>query len=95
MREYMVPDRLSFINPRIIILAIAGLALLALLVFGIRALYCATASETADVQLESDPPMTTETVAPKSVEKPAAPKTAPKADAAPRTQQNIPSLYID
>ena len=95
MREYSTPTSAFQLNPRLIILAAAGLALLALLVFGIRALYCATASETADVQLESDPPMTTETVAPKSVEKPAAPKTAPKADAAPRTQQNIPSLYID
>ena len=84
MREYMVPDRLSFINPRIIILAIAGLALLALLVFGIRALYCATASDNAAEAQESV-----------EAEEPATPKTAPKANAAPRTQQNIPSLYID
>ena len=95
MREYSTPAHAFQPNPRLVILAVAGLVILAGLVFGIRALYCATASETADVQLESDPPMTTETVAPKSVEKPAAPKTAPKADATPRTQQNIPSLYID
>ena len=88
MREYTVPDRLNFINPRIIILAVAGLALLVLLVFGIRALYCATSSDdTAEVQEsgEAEAP-----AAPKT-----APRTAPKANAAPRTQQSIPSLYID
>ena len=88
MREYSVPDRLNFINPRLIILAVAGIALLVLLVFGIRALYCATSSDdTAEVQesVEAEAP-----VAPKT-----APRTAPKANAAPRTQQKIPSLYID
>lgn len=88
IREYTVPDRLNFINPRIIILAVAGLALLVLLVFGIRALYCATSSDHAAETQESV-----------EVEAPAAPKTAPtaaaKANAAPRTQQKIPSLYID
>ena len=88
MREYTASDRLNFINPRIIILAVAGLALLALLVFGVRALYCATASDPAAEAQES-----------MEAEAPTAPKTAPKAEAerksAPRTQQNIPSLYID
>ena len=87
MREYSTTPPAFQLNPRLIILAVAGLAILALLVFGIRALYCATSSETAEMQQE--------TVAPKAVETPAAPKTAPKANAAPRTQQNIPSLYID
>ena len=89
MRKYSTTTPAFQLNPRIIILAVAGLALLTILVFGIRALYCATASETAEIQQE--------TVTPKAVETPAAPKTepAPKANAAPRTQQNIPSLYID
>ena len=95
MREYSTPTPAFQLNPRLIILAVAGLALLALLVFGIRALYCATSSETTDAQLEPDRPTTAETVAPETVEKPAAPKAAPKANAAPRTQQKIPSLYID
>ena len=38
MREYTASDRLNFVNPRIVVLAVAGLALLALLVFGVRAL---------------------------------------------------------
>ena len=83
VREYTAPGRFDFVNPRIIVLAVAGLVLLTILVFGIRALYCATSSETAEMQQE--------TVAPKAVETPA----APKAKSAPRTQQNIPSLYID
>ena len=89
VREYTAPGRFDFVNPRIIVLAVAGLVLLTVLAFGIRALYCATSSETAEMQQE--------TVAPKAVETPAEPKTepAPKANAAPRTQQNIPSLYID
>ena len=95
IREYTVPDRLNFINPRIILLAVAGLALLVLLVFGIRALYCATSSDAVDAEMEPDPTTTAEAVSPKAVEKPVAPKAAPKAKAAPRTQQSIPSLYID
>ena len=92
MREYTAPDRLNFINPRIIILAAAGIALLVLLVFGIRALYCATSSDdTAEVRESVE------------AEAPAAPKAAPKTESkakpetksAPRTQQKIPSLYID
>ena len=83
MREYSTPTPAFQLNPRIIILAVALLALLALLVFGIRALYCATSSDdTAEAQ------------EPAKVETPAQ-KAAPKANAAPRTQQKIPSLYID
>ena len=88
MREYTAPDRLNFINPRIIVLAVAGLALLAILIFGIRALYCATSSDdTAETQefVEAEAPAVPKT----------APKAVPKANAAPRTQQKIPSLYID
>ena len=88
MREYSTTPPAFQLNPRIIILAIAGLTLLALLVFGVRALYCATASDHAAEVQESV-----------KAEAPAAPKTAPKAapkkNAAPRTQQKIPSLYID
>ena len=83
MREYSTPTPAFQLNPRIIILAVAGLVLLALLVFGVRALYCATSpNDTAEVQ------------EPAKVETPAQ-KAAPKANAAPRTQQKIPSLYID
>lgn len=96
MRECSTTPPAFQLNPRLIILAVALLALLALLVFGIRALYCATTSDnTAETQLEPDPPTTVETVASKAVETPAVPKEAQKANAAPRTQQNIPSLYID
>ena len=87
MREYSTPTSAFQLNPRIIILAVAGLALLALLVFGIRALYCATSS---DDTAKTHEPAKIETPAPK-----ATPKAAAKADAAPRTQQSIPSLYID
>ena len=87
VREYSTTPPAFQLNPRLIILAVAGLALLALLVFGIRALYCATSSDNATETRES---AAVETPAPKT-----APKAAPKANAAPRTQQNIPSLYID
>ena len=91
MREYSTTPPAFQLNPRVIILAAAGLALLALLVFGIRALYCATSSEATDAELEPpDQPPTVETPAPKTT-----PKAAPKKNAAPRTQQKIPSLYID
>ena len=87
MREYTTPDRFNFVNPRIIVLAVAGLALLALLVFGIRALYYATSSDdTAEEQEAAE----VETPAPKTTA-----KEGPKANAAPRAQQKIPSLYID
>ena len=88
MREYSTTPPAFQLNPRIVILAIAGLMILALLVFGVRALYCTTASD--------NPAEAQESV---GTEAPAAPKTAPKAKpetkSAPRTQQNIPSLYID
>ena len=80
MREYSTPTSAFQLNPRIIILAAAGLALLALLIFGIRTLYCATASDpAAETQefVEAEAPAVPKT----------APKAAPKANAAPRTQQ--------
>ena len=99
MREYSKPTPAFQLNPRIFILAVAGLALLAVLVFGIRALYCATSSETSKEQQESVLPAAVETVLPKALERPAEtsaePMAVPTANAAPRTQQNIPSLYID
>ena len=88
MREYSTKPPAFQLNPRIVILAIAGLMILALLVFGVRALYCTTASDNPAEAQESA-----------EAEVPAAPETAskaePKASAAPRAQQNIPSLYID
>ena len=87
MREYSTPASAFQLNPRLIILAVAGLAILALLVFGVRALYCVTATDTAAEEQEA---AEVETPAPK-----ATPKAEPKANAAPRTQQSIPSLYID
>ena len=83
MREYSTPAPAFQLNPRIVILAVA---LLAILVFGVRALYCATSSGTAETQ----EPAEVETPAPKT-----APKATPETKSAPRTQQNIPSLYID
>ena len=96
MREYSTPTHAFQLNPRLIVLAVAGLVLLAILVFGVRALYCATSSD-GSVEAEPAPeqPTATETVTPKAAETPDTPKAAPKANAAPRTQQNIPSLYID
>ena len=82
MREYSTTPPAFQLNPRLIILAVAGLALLTVLVFGIRALYCATSSETSEAPQEPEQPAVAETV-------------PPKANAVPRTQQNIPSLYID
>ena len=87
MREYTAPDRPNFVNPRLIVLAVAGLVLLALLVFGVRALYCATSSDDTDEKQEA---AEVETPAPKT-----APKAVPETKSAPRTQQKIPSLYID
>ena len=87
MREYSTPVSTFQLNPRLIIVAVAGLALLALLVFGVRALYCATASDNA---AETQEPAEVETPAPETT-----PKAEPKANTAPRTQQKIPSLYID
>ena len=87
MREYSTTPPAFQLNPRLIILAVAGLAILALLAFGVRALYCATATDTAAEEQEA---AEVETPAPKTT-----PKAEPKANAAPRTQQKIPSLYID
>ena len=70
---------------RLILLATAGLAILAILICGIRALYCATSTEPVS-----------ETVT--EVTKKATPEPAAQSAATPtaRTQQqNIPALYID
>ena len=70
---------------RLIILATAGLAILAILICGIRALYRATSSEPAAETV-------TETVGKTTPE----PMAQPAAKPATRTQQqNIPALYID
>ena len=90
MREYSTTPPAFQLNPRIVILAVAGLALLALLIFGIRALYCATASDNTAEAQETAETAEVETPAPK-----AAPKAKPETKSAPRAQQNIPSLYID
>ena len=73
---------------RLIFLAIAGLAILAILICGIRALYCATSAEPAAEAAET----VTET-AEKSAPKPAAQSAA--RPAARTRQQEIPALYID
>ena len=70
---------------RLILLATAGLALLAILICGIRALYRATSSEPAAETITE--------VTEKTEPKPAA---QPDVKPAARTrQQNIPALYID
>ena len=79
MREYSTTPSAFPLNPRIIVLAVAGLALLAGLVFGIRALYCATSSSPSGDTTEEAPAST--------------PVAA--VEASPRTPQDIPSLYID
>ena len=84
-RADAAPAGPSFANPRILILAACALALLAVLVLGIRALYRAT---TSDAAAEPEPAAQSES--------PAAEAPEPAAKAAPRAQQqNIPSLYID
>ncbi len=72
-----MPSALPVIPWRLILVGIAGIAVLLILICGIRALYRATSAKPA-----------VETVATASEEQPAA-------KAAPRTQQDIPSLYID
>ena len=70
---------------RLILLAATGLAILAILICGIRALYCATSAEPA-----------AETAA--EVAEKAAAKPVPQSAAKPATrarQQDIPALYID
>lgn len=70
---------------RLILLAIAGLAVLAILICGVRALYRATSAKPAAETVTE----TVGTPAPKPAAQPAAKSTA-------RTQQqNIPALYID
>ena len=70
---------------RIILLATAGLAILAILICGIRALYCATSAEPV-----------VETVTKTAEKTEAKPATQSAAKPAARTQrQNIPALYID
>ena len=91
MREYSTTPPAFQLNPRLIILAVAGLALLTALVFGIRALYCATSSDdTAETRESAEVETPAPTATPET-----APEAAPMAKAAPRTPQNIPSLYID
>lgn len=87
--EETAPSAFPVLPWRLILLAVAGLAILAVLICGIRALYCATSAKPAS---ETSAVAVTE----------AAEKTAPKpvaqsaAKPAARTrQQNIPALYID
>ena len=70
---------------RLILLAISGLAILAILICGIHALYCATSAEpAAETATETSE---------KTEPKPTAQSTAKPAARAQR--QNIPALYID
>lgn len=87
--EETAPSAFPVLPWRLILLAVAGLAILAVLICGIRALYCATsakpASETSAVAVTE----TAEKTAPKPVAQSAAkPATRTR-------QQNIPALYID
>lgn len=94
MREYSAPDRKCYpaipMNPRIAALIGAAILIAIALIFGTRALYRATTSETAGAQEPAAVEAPVE--APVSETSPVA---APKAKSAPRTQQQIPSLYID
>ena len=83
--EARMPSDLPGLPWRLILLGIAGLAILLILVFGIRALYRATSAESAP-ETETAPAIPAATVpAAQSAAKPTV-----------RTQQqNIPSLYID
>ena len=87
--EETAPSAFPVLPWRLILLAVAGLAILAVLICGIRALYCATsakpASETSAVAVTE----TAEKTAPKPVAQSAA------KPAARTRQQNIPALYID
>ena len=77
------PSSFPVLPWRLIILGVAGLAILALLVCGIRALYCATSTKPV-----------AETVAETTVK--TTPVAQPAAKPSVRTQQqSIPSLYID
>ena len=81
IRERPAEDAFPFCNPRIILLAVGALLVLALLVLGLRGLYRAMSSDTAPAEEPAPAP--------------AAAEQAPAAKSAPRTQQKIPSLYID
>ena len=79
------PPSLPVLPWRIILLGVAGLTILAILICGIRALYCATSAEPA-----------AETAA--EIAEKAAAKPVPQSAAKPATrarQQDIPALYID
>ena len=79
------PSSFPVLPWRLILLATAGLAILAILICGIRALYRATSTEPAAEAV-------TETVGTPAPE----PTAQPAAKPAARTQQqNIPALYID
>ena len=81
--EAPLPPSFPVLPWRLILLGVAGLALLALLVCGVRALYCATSARPA-----------AETAAETTVK--SAPEAQPPAKPAVRTQQqSIPALYID
>ena len=83
--EARMPSDLPGLPWRLLLLGVAGLAILLLLAFGIRALYRATSAEpAAETETASAIPAATVSAA-QSAAKPAI-----------RTQQqNIPSLYID
>lgn len=84
IRDDEPPSGLSFVNPRILILAGCAFALLIVMVFGVRALYRATTSAPTTAEPESA-----------EITEPAAEST-PVAKPAVRTrQQTIPPLYID
>ena len=106
--ENRTPPALPGIPWRLILLGIAGLAILIVLAFGIRALYRATSTRpTAEDATAPTVPAVQATAKPaaQSTAKPAAqaaakpaaqPAAKPAAKPAARTQQqNIPSLYID
>ena len=85
--SFRTEDRTSPVLPvlpwRLIVLGIAGLLLLAILAYGIRALYCATSTRSpAEIK-------------PAEAEESEPPAAATAKPAARTRQQNIPSLYID
>ena len=89
--EERTPVALPVLPWRLILLGVAGLALLAILVCGIRALYCATSPQPAADE-------SAETAKPDPVATPPAAKPSAKPAAKPAArsqQQSIPALYID
>lgn len=96
--KYATPFRASHGTPpqafwRMGVLALAALAVILLLFFGLRSLHRATSSDAAP----AEPTTAESTETAPSAENPPAPKDVPPAakPAAPRTAQDIPSLYID